>query len=120
MSSIGSDDGMKSSDNDDASASETEGESSAAAPVPVGTAPAATVSDAAAPLTDEQLDEPVTIQLSETPTIWLLEITGTAVASDAPDAEEVKKKNEAYEKLLKAHEEMADMYVPVESSSGVA
>ena len=39
--------------------------------------------------------------LTETPTIFLMDFRGTAVASDAPDYEEVKSKNESYAELLK-------------------
>ena len=43
----------------------------------------------------------VKIVLTETPTIFLLDLRGTAVASDAPDYQEVKSKNETYAELLK-------------------
>ena len=52
-------------------------------------------------LSEDQLEAQVKIVLSETPTIFLLDLRGTAVASDSPEYPEVKTKNEAYEELLK-------------------
>ena len=52
-------------------------------------------------LSEEQLEAQVKIVLSETPTIFLLDLRGTAVASDSPEYPEVKAKNESYEELLK-------------------
>ena len=49
---------------------------------------------------NDLLDQ-VKIVLTETPTIFLLDLRGTAVASDAPDYNEVKGKNDVYDELLK-------------------
>lgn len=62
-------------------------------------------------LNEEQLEEQVKIVLTETPTIFLMDFRGTAVASDAPDYEEVKSKNESYAELLK-NRAGNDSYVP--------
>ncbi|KAL5250861.1 hypothetical protein ACHWQZ_G016563 [Mnemiopsis leidyi] len=62
-------------------------------------------------LNEEQLEEQVKIVLTETPTIFLLDLRGTAVASDAPDYDEVKAKNETYAELLK-NRAGNDSYIP--------
>ena len=41
----------------------------------------------------------VHITLTETETIWLLDIPGTCVALDSEEAEQVKKKNEQYQEV---------------------
>ena len=47
-------------------------------------------------LTEEDLEKPVVISLTETPTLWLLDIIGTAVSLESDEAENVKERNEAY------------------------
>ena len=64
----------------------------------------------ATPLTEEQLEEPVHLELRETETFWLLELAGTCVAMDSNQAPTVTAQNTAYEALLKARTDMADMY----------
>ncbi|XP_064387275.1 dynein axonemal intermediate chain 4-like isoform X2 [Halichondria panicea] len=51
-------------------------------------------------LTEINLDLDVTITLSETKTIWMLDIPGTCVALDSPESDEVKRLNESYRKLV--------------------
>ena len=50
-------------------------------------------------LTEEDLDREVEITLSETDTIWMLDIPSTIVALDADDAEDVKMKNDRYQEV---------------------
>ena len=61
-------------------------------------------------LSEAQLDEPVVMELRETDTFWLLELAGTCVAMDSPAAPIVSAQNAAYEALLKARGDMADMF----------
>jgi len=61
-------------------------------------------------LSEEQLNEPVVMELRETETFWLLELAGTCVAMDSPAAPIVSAQNAAYEALLKARGDMADMF----------
>ena len=61
-------------------------------------------------LSAAQLDEPVVMELRETDTFWLLELAGTCVAMDSPAAPIVSAQNAAYEALLKARGDMADMF----------
>jgi len=74
-------------------------------------AAAAQVESAPVALTESDLDAPVVIELRETSTFWLLEETGTCVATDSILAPKVAERNDAYAKLLKARHDMADMYV---------
>ena len=46
-----------------------------------------------------QLTLQVVITLTETETIWMLDIPGTCVALDSEEAEEVKAKNEKYQEV---------------------
>ncbi len=113
LSSMGSDGdtvgGMKTPELDEASASENEGG--------VDIKPAAAKAEVAAPepaavveaLTEAQLDELVTLELSETETIWLLDIPSTCVAMDSPAAANVQTANAAYDELLEKRKTMADM-----------
>ena len=75
-------------------------------------APKAAEEPAAAvePLTEEQLEEGVVLELRETETFWLLELQGACVAMDSPAAPVVTAQNTAYEALLKARSDMADMF----------
>lgn len=112
MSSIGSDGeigGMKTPDLDEASASETEG----ADAEPKRKEAPAVEAEPAKPvvLTEEQLDAPVTFELRETETFWLLDMPGTCVAMDSPAAGAVQAQNAAYDELLAKRKTMADMYV---------
>jgi len=52
--------------------------------------------DAKEELTEEDLEKPVAISLTETPTLWLLDIIGTAVSLESDEAENIKERNEAY------------------------
>ena len=61
-------------------------------------------------LSATQLEEPVVMELRETETFWLLELAGTCVAMDSPAAPIVSAQNAAYEALLKARGDMADMF----------
>ena len=61
-------------------------------------------------LSAAQLEEPVVMELRETDTFWLLELAGTCVAMDSPAAPIVSAQNAAYEALLKARGDMADMF----------
>ena len=54
---------------------------------------------------------PVELTLVETETFFLLDEPGSAVGLDAPDMENVKAMNAAYEELLEKRSTMADMYV---------
>ena len=42
----------------------------------------------------------VNIKLTETETIWILDIPDTCVALDSDEAQEVKKRNEEYKEVL--------------------
>ena len=118
MSGIGSDDGLSGSKTpemgDDTSASEAEGpDEGSAAAKPKTAAPAPDASAASAPeqLTEADLEAPVELTLVETETFFLLDEPGSAVGLDAPDMENVKAMNAAYEELLEKRSTMADMYV---------
>eukprot|EP00731_Ephydatia_muelleri_P007403 Em0003g1651a len=54
-------------------------------------------------LTEEDLEKEVLITLSETETIWLMDIPATCVAEGSEELEKVKIMNENYEKLVKNH-----------------
>lgn len=60
--------------------------------------------------TEAELSAPVSIMLSETDTIWLLEIPGVAIAGDSPDEPAVRAANERY-KQLKATRATNDNFV---------
>ena len=83
---------------------------SAAAP-PAAGAEEAAAEEEAAPLTEEQLDEQVVIELAETGTFWLFDEPGTCVAMDSPLAAPVTAANAEYEALLQRKKDMADLYV---------
>ena len=48
-------------------------------------------------LSEEDLDRPVAISLTETDTIWLLDIIGVAVSLEADEAEHIKERNATYD-----------------------
>ncbi|KAG8540408.1 hypothetical protein GDO81_019351, partial [Engystomops pustulosus] len=50
---------------------------------------------------EEDLDKPVNVFLTETDTIWLLEIPAAVISSDDPQAESVNLRNESYKDLCK-------------------
>jgi WD40 repeat protein len=52
-------------------------------------------------LTYEDLEKNVDISLSETDTIWLLDIPSTWVAPDSDDTESIQKQNQQYQELCK-------------------
>lgn len=52
-------------------------------------------------LSKEDLDKMVPVKLTETDTIWHLNLPGTSVFKDSECAQDVKKQNERYEELLK-------------------
>ena len=47
-------------------------------------------------LTEADLEKTVELQLSETDTIWLLDMPGTCVSTEHEEAAEVKEDNEKY------------------------
>ena len=48
-------------------------------------------------LSEEELERPVAISLTETDTIWLLDIIGVAVSLEADEAEHIKERNATYD-----------------------
>ena len=50
-------------------------------------------------LTEEDLEKIVDIKLSETETIWLLDMPGVCVSLESKEAEEVKEKNHQYQEV---------------------
>jgi WD40 repeat protein len=52
---------------------------------------------------EEVPDEDYTITLTETPTIFLLNIAGSAIANDAPNYQKVEKRNKAYAAVKAGH-----------------
>ena len=86
---------------------EASGVATVAAPSASAPAPAAEQ----APLTEEELKAPVTVELRETETIWLFSIAGSQVAMDSADAAATTEQNKAYEALLRARVDMSDMFV---------
>jgi hypothetical protein len=63
---------------------------------------------AARPLTQRDLDAPVTVTLSETPSVLLLEKQGLAVAADSSEGAAVLAANKRYKGLIAAREAHAD------------
>jgi len=113
-SSVGSDGdvgGLKTPDLSEAEASDSEAVAEEVTSSKPKAAPAAEEPKAAAKLTEEDLDEMVTFELTETETFFLMDMAGTCVAADAPDAAAVQAANAAYDELLGKRTSMADMYV---------
>ncbi|XP_043941522.1 dynein axonemal intermediate chain 4 [Protopterus annectens] len=54
-------------------------------------------------LTDKLLEKMIDIQLSETETIWLLDLPAVMVSVESEEAEMIKRKNETYIELCKNH-----------------
>lgn len=52
-------------------------------------------------LTEDDLDKVVNLTLTETETIWLLDMPGTSVSNEAEEAAKIKKRNEEYQELKK-------------------
>ncbi|XP_048760663.1 dynein axonemal intermediate chain 4-like isoform X4 [Ostrea edulis] len=52
-------------------------------------------------LTDADLEKVVNLTLTETETIWLLDMPGTSVSNEAEEAASIKKRNEEYQELQK-------------------
>ena len=48
-------------------------------------------------LKEDDLDKIVDLTLTETETIWLLDMPGVCVSTESEEAESVRKKNEAYQ-----------------------
>ncbi|XP_048581208.1 dynein axonemal intermediate chain 4-like isoform X2 [Nematostella vectensis] len=61
-------------------------------------------------ITEADLDKMVHLTLTETETMWLLDIPGTYVSEDNENAPEIKERNQKYEELLKTRAGN-DMYV---------
>ncbi|XP_041475347.1 dynein intermediate chain 4, axonemal-like [Lytechinus variegatus] len=55
-------------------------------------------------LTEEDLEKYIPINLTETATIWLLDINGVSMSIDAEDASAIKSKNEKYKELCKSRD----------------
>ncbi|XP_072173395.1 dynein axonemal intermediate chain 4-like [Diadema setosum] len=55
-------------------------------------------------LTEEDLENVVSICLTETPTIWLLDLPGVSVSADVDEAADVKTRNEKYKELCKSRD----------------
>jgi hypothetical protein len=69
---------------------------------------AAPMAGATRPLTQRDLDTPVTVTLSETPSVLLLEKQGLAVAADSTEGAAVLAANKRYKGLVAAREAHAD------------
>ncbi|XP_060590688.1 dynein axonemal intermediate chain 4-like isoform X2 [Ruditapes philippinarum] len=52
-------------------------------------------------LKEDDLDKIVDLTLTETETIWLLDMPGVCVSTESDEADSVRKKNEAYQDLVK-------------------
>ncbi|KAI8509554.1 WD repeat-containing protein 78 [Branchiostoma belcheri] len=52
-------------------------------------------------LTEADLDRSVGIRLSESDTIWILDLVGTCVANDSENADTIRARNEKYKELCK-------------------
>lgn len=50
-------------------------------------------------LTEDDLDKVVNLTLTETETIWLLDMPGTSVSNEAEEAAKIKKRNEEYQEV---------------------
>ena len=50
-------------------------------------------------LTETDLDKAVNIRLSETDTIWLIDMRGVCISAETDEAETIKAKNEAYKEV---------------------
>eukprot|EP00794_Sanderia_malayensis_P008014 gene8013-8873_t len=61
-------------------------------------------------LTEEDLNKMISVNLTETDTIWLLDLPGTSIAKDSEDAQKVINQNERYEELMK-NRAGNDMYI---------
>jgi hypothetical protein len=55
-------------------------------------------------LTESDLERPVWLTLSETDTIWLLDMDSSTVAKDSEEAATVQAQNEQYQQLLRSRE----------------
>ena len=50
-------------------------------------------------LTEEDLEQAVSIHLTETPTIWLLDLPGISISNEAQEAATIKEKNLKYQEV---------------------
>ena len=50
-------------------------------------------------LTEDDLGKVVNLTLTETETIWLLDMPGTSVSNESEEAPKVKKRNEEYQEV---------------------
>ncbi|XP_033637142.1 WD repeat-containing protein 78-like [Asterias rubens] len=55
-------------------------------------------------LTEEDLDKVVSINLSETDTIWMLDLPGICLSAESDEAAKVKERNEKYKELCKSRD----------------
>ena len=101
--------GTKTPEVDESGASASEAEDDGP---PRDASPSTTAAEApAASLTADDLEAMVELTLVETETFFLLDMPGSAVGMDSPDAEPVKVMNTRYDELLEKRMTMADMYV---------
>ncbi|XP_022089217.1 WD repeat-containing protein 78-like [Acanthaster planci] len=55
-------------------------------------------------LTEEDLDKVVTVQLTETDTIWMLDLPAICLSAESDEAVKVKERNEKYKELCKSRD----------------
>ncbi|XP_038068064.1 dynein intermediate chain 4, axonemal-like [Patiria miniata] len=55
-------------------------------------------------LTEEDLDKAVSIQLTETDTIWMLDLPAICLSAESDEATKVKERNEKYKELCKSRD----------------
>ena len=50
-------------------------------------------------MTEEDLEKEIGVHLTETPTIWLLDLNGVSISVDGDDANDIKERNEKYKEV---------------------